>query len=127
MASKDKKYKSRNLIQSFKYAINGLVTGFKKERNIKVDFFVACVVIIFGFVFSVSMTEWAVLVLCFTLVLSLEYVNTAIESVVDLASPEIHPLAKVSKDVAAGAVLFAALNAVVIGLIIFLPKFIDLF
>ena len=127
MASKDKKYKSRNLIQSFKYAINGLVTGFKKERNIKVDFFVACVVIIFGFVFSVSMTEWAVLVLCFTLVLSLEYVNTAIESVVDLASPEIHPLAKVSKDVAAGAVLFAAINAVVVGLIIFLPKFIDLF
>ena len=127
MALKDKKYKSRNLIQSFKYAINGLVTGFKKERNIKVDFFVACVVIIFGFVFSVSMTEWAVLVLCFTLVLSLEYVNTAIESVVDLASPEINPLAKVSKDVAAGAVLFSAINAVVIGIIIFLPKFIDLF
>ncbi len=127
MALKDKKYKSRNLIQSFKYAINGLVTGFKKERNIKVDFCVGCVVMIFGFVFSISMTEWAVLVLCFTLVLSLEYVNTAIESVVDLASPEINPLAKVSKDVAAGAVLFAAINAVVIGIIIFLPKFIDLF
>ena len=61
------------------------------------------------------------------LVTSLELMNTAIEETVNLASPEIHPLAKVSKDVAAGSVLLSAIFSAIIGLIIFLPKFIDLF
>ncbi len=122
MALKDKKLKTKNLFESFKYASIGIITGFKRTRNLWVDslFFVA--VIIFGFIFKVSALEWIVLLLCCTLVISLELVNTAIEEVVNLASPEIHPIAKISKDVAAGAVLVAALFSIVIGLIIFIPK-----
>jgi diacylglycerol kinase len=122
MALKGKKYKTKNLFESFKYATIGIITGFKKTRNLWVDsvFFVA--VIVLGFVFNVSILEWIALLLCCSLVISLELVNTAIEEAVNLASPEIHPLAKISKDVAAGAVLISALFSVVIGMLIFIPK-----
>ena len=122
MALKGKKYKTKNVFESFKYASIGIFTGFKKTRNLWIDslFFVA--VISCGFIFNVSLIEWIALLLCCSLVISLELVNTAIEEAVNLASPEIHPVAKVSKDVAAGAVLISALFSVIIGMIIFIPK-----
>ena len=79
-----------------------------------------------GFLFKVSVTEWALLALTIGMVLSLELVNTAIEAVVDLVTEEYHPLAKVAKDTSAAAVFVCAIAAVVVGLIIFLPKVIDL-
>ena len=79
-------------------------------------------VIICGFIFHLSITEWLICILLFALVISLELVNTAIEAVVDLCSPDYHELAKYAKDVAAGSVLISAIASVVIGLIIFIPK-----
>lgn len=127
MASKGKSLKSKNVFYSFKYAFSGLKYGFINTKNLHIDLFFILAVIICGFVFNISLIEWTIIILCISLVVSLELVNTAIESVVDLSSPDIHPLAKASKDVAAGAVLFSAIMTAIIGIIIFLPKFIDLF
>ncbi len=80
-------------------------------------------VIVAGLVAKLSRTEWCLLILSITLVWVAEALNTAVEYVTDLASPEIHPLAKKAKDVAAGAVLCAALGAAGLGLIIFWPHF----
>ena len=79
-------------------------------------------VVIAGFFFHISMTEWCICLGLFGLVMALELVNTAVESVVDLVTEERKPLAKVAKDTAAGAVLIAAIMAAVIGLIIFVPR-----
>lgn len=127
MASKGKNLKSKNVFYSFKYAFSGLKYGFINTKNLHIDLFFILAVIICGFLFKICYIEWIVLILCISLVVSLELVNTAIEEVVNLASPDIHPLAKASKDVAAGAVLFSALMTAIVGIIIFLPKFIDLF
>lgn len=127
MASKGNKLKSKNVFYSFKYAFSGLKYGIINTKNLHIDFVFAILVIICGFVFQISVIEWLIILLCFALVMSLELMNTALETVVDLASPDIHPLAKIGKDVAAGAVLMAAIMTAIIGFIIFIPKFIDLF
>ena len=128
MASKDKNsFKSRNIFDSFKNAFNGICYGIKNTKNLYIDFIVFILVIIFGFVFEISLIEWTIVILCSGLVMSLEFVNTAIEEAVNLAEPSYNKIAKASKDVAAGAVLLAAIFSIVIGLIIFLPKFISLF
>lgn len=127
MESKGKKLKSKNVFQSFKYAFSGLKYGFINTRNLRIDLLFIVAVIICGFIFKIHFVEWAILLGCIALVTSLELMNTAIEEVVNLASPDIHPLAKVSKDVAAGAVLLSAIISAIIGIIIFLPKFIDMF
>ncbi|WP_294580682.1 diacylglycerol kinase family protein [uncultured Thomasclavelia sp.] len=113
---KDPFYKSLN------YAISGIISCIKKERNIKIHIIFMILVIICGFIFHLSITEWLICILLFALVISLELVNTAIEAVVDLCSPDYHELAKYAKDVAAGSVLISAIASVVIGLIIFIPK-----
>jgi len=93
-----------------------------KEQNMRIHFFSALVVTIAGIITGLSSIEWLVIVIAIALVIGAEMINTAIESVVNLASPEIHPLAKQAKDVAAGAVLVFAITSVIIGLLIFLPK-----
>ena len=122
----NKKYKSKNLFDSFHHAFDGLVYGFRTTKNLRVDLFVTVIVIICGFVFKVSLIEWALLTVCFGLVMALELMNTAIEEAVNLAMPNLHPVAKISKDVAAGAVMFAAILSTVVGFLIFIPKLIDL-
>ena len=108
--------------KSLSYAISGIISCIKKERNIKIHISVMILVIICGFIFHLSTTEWLICILLFALVISLELVNTAIEAVVDLCSPNYHELAKYAQDVAAGSVLISAIASVVIGLIIFVPK-----
>lgn len=93
-----------------------------KERNMRFHVFSACIVVITGFLTHISAIEWMILLLIMALVIAMEMVNTAIESVVDLVSPDKHPLAKLAKDVAAGAVLVCAIASIFIGLIIFIPK-----
>ena len=128
MASKDKKnLKSKNFADSFKHAFNGIEYGIKNAKNLQFDLGFFVVVVIFGFVFEISLLEWIAILICSLIVMSLELMNTAIEEAVNLAMPNIHPLAKASKDLAAGSVLVAALFSVVVGLIIFIPKFIALF
>lgn len=88
----------------------------------KIHVAVTLLVIIAGFVLGLSITEWCICLGMFGLVMALELVNTAVEAVVDLVTAERHPLAKIAKDTAAGAVLIAAIMAAVIGLLIFVPK-----
>ena len=112
--------------KSLGYAISGIIQCIQKERNIKIHLVFMFLVLICGFLFRLSITEWLVCILLFGLVISLELVNTAIEAVVDLCTQEYHPLAKIAKDTAAGAVLISAIASVVIGLIIFVPKILSL-
>ena len=116
------KKKRKKLRNSFKYAFEGIVEAYKTEQNLKIHFFIMTLVIIAGFIFKISAMEWMVCLLLFAIVISLELVNTAIETTVDIAMPEINEKAKYAKDIAAGAVLFSAIISVIIGLIIFLPK-----
>ena len=109
-------------IQSFGYAFKGIRHVFGTEANMKIHITISVLVIICGIAFAISITEWICCLLCIGLVVGAEMMNTAIENVVDLASPEQHPLAGKAKDIAAGAVLICAIISVVIGMLIFIPK-----
>ncbi len=114
--------KRKKLRNSFKYAFEGIGEAWKTEQNLKIHFVIMALVIIAGFMFKISAMEWIVCLLLFAIVISLELINTAIETTVDIAMPDINEKAKYAKDIAAGAVLFSAIISVIIGLIIFLPK-----
>ena len=103
-------------------AFSGIKLGFKQERNMQVHFFIMTFVIIFGILLKISLIEWMICLILFGLVISLEYVNTAIESTVDVATTKYHPKAKIAKDTSAAAVLIAAIISVIVGLMIFMPK-----
>lgn len=122
--SKDKK---SSLVHSFGYAMSGFKQAFVQERNLKIHLAVSAIVIIMGFLFSISAIEWLFIVLAIGGMLSLELVNSSIERVVDLVTDDYHMLAKAAKDMAAGAVFLYAIMSVIIGVIIFLPKLILLF
>ena len=110
-------------MSSLDFAVSGLITTFKEERNMRKHAVSAILVILAGLVFQVSVTEWLFLLLCLSLVVAFEIVNSAIENVVVLASDyHFSMLAKNAKDMAAGAVLFVSGFALLTGLIIFVPK-----
>lgn len=111
-----------NLIHSFAHAFDGIIHGLKAERNMVIHFAATAIVITFALVLRCSAIEWCILIILFALVIGSELLNTAIENAVDLASQEYHPLAKLAKDTAAGAVLVSSLCAAIIGFIIFGPK-----
>ena len=108
-------------IKSFGYAFKGIASLLKKEHNAWIHCLAICVVTFAGFYFGITQTEWCIVVICFGVVLAAEGFNTAIERLVDLVSPEFHPVAGDVKDVAAGAVLICAIAAAIIGCIIFVP------
>lgn len=117
------RWKNRELMSSLDFAVSGLITAFKEERNMRKHAVSAILVILAGLVFQVSVTEWLFLLLSISLVIAFEIVNSAIENVVDLASDyHFSMLAKISKDMAAGAVLFVSGFALLTGLIVFVPK-----
>ena len=120
------KTKTKKLINSFKYAIEGIISSFKTEQNMKIHIFIMILVIILGIVLKINFTEWAICFLLFGFVITAELLNTAIEVTVDLAMPDINEKAKLAKDIAAGAVLVSSIVAILIGLAIFLPKIIEL-
>ena len=120
---KDKK----RLINSFKYAFDGIFTALKTEQNIKIHIIIMILVIIFGIILNISKIEWIICIILFGFVISLELINTSIENTVDLITVEKNPKAKIAKDTAAGAVLIAAMTSAIIGLMIFIPKIILLF
>jgi diacylglycerol kinase (ATP) len=107
---------------SFRYAFAGLKLLFKTQPNARIHIVISIFMTILGFGFQISKLEWVAIIGCFAFVLCLEAINTAIENLVDLASPAFHPLARNAKDVAAAAVLIAAIATVLIGTLIFLPK-----
>lgn len=116
----------KRLIKSFKYAIEGIIYAFKYEQNIIVHTLVMILVIILGIALKLSYFEWLICLVLFGLVIATEMINTSIEAVVDLTCPKIDPLAKIAKDTASGAVLVFAITAAISGLIIFIPKIIDI-
>ena len=109
-------------IRSFQYAGRGIKKAFSSEANLKIHLTIALLVIVFGTYLSISLIEWILCLLCFGMVIGMEMMNTAIEKTVDLASPNLHPLAGSAKDIAAGGVLICAVIAAIIGLLIFIPK-----
>jgi diacylglycerol kinase (ATP) len=108
-------------IRSFKYAFVGIWTMLKSQQNAWVHAFATVAVVTVGFVLGISSAEWCWLVLAIIAVWMAEALNTAIEFLADVASPEFHPLVKKAKDVAAGAVLISAIGAIIIGIIIIGP------
>ena len=114
----------KRLINSFKYAFQGLKYAFIYEQNLTVHILATIIVIIFGFIFKISIFEWLVLFLIIGLVIATELINTSIEATIDLITDEINPLAKIAKDTAAAAVLIFGLTALIVGTLIFLPKII---
>ena len=109
------------IIRSFRYAFDGLVCLFRTQRNAQIELSIGVAACIVAAWVRVPRIEWCVLTLTIACVLILEGLNTAIEAVVDLASPEIHPLAKRAKDLAAAMVLIASMASVVVGFLILGP------
>ena len=120
------KKRKNPITESFRYAFEGIWTGICNERNMKIHCLAIIFVTLAGTLFQITATQWCICLLLFALVAALELVNTAIEAVVDLVTEEKKPLAKIAKDTAAGAVLFAAIISVIIGCIIFLPYVLEL-
>lgn len=109
--------------KSFGYAMQGLRYGFKTQLNFRVHCFVLAAIVVLGWYMQLDATEWLWICIAAGLVMVTELLNTALEVLVDFISPEYHIKAGIIKDVAAAAVLIAAITAVVIGLFIFIPKF----
>ena len=110
-------------LKSIVFAYRGAVKLITTEHSIMVQFSLGIVLIIAGFYFDITTTEWLFQTIAIGLVLSIEGLNTAVEKVADFIHPEFHERIGFIKDIAAGAVFFAALTAIAIGLIIYLPKF----
>lgn len=112
----------KRLFKSFGYAVKGIKAVIFTEANMRIHIFVSVLVILFGFIFHISTSEWLACIICIGLVFSAETMNTAIETLVDMVSPERKPEAGKVKDIAAGGVFLAAIISVVVGIIIFLPR-----
>lgn len=106
-------------VDSFRYALNGVLLSFKTQKHLRIHFALAFMALLAAFIWRISRAELLILMGAISLVILAELFNTALETVVDLVTPDYHPLAKVAKDVAAGAVMVAAINAAVVGLILF--------
>ena len=113
--------------RSFVHAFRGVGIILRTQHNAWVHLFFAVLVMWAGFFFHITLAEWCALVLSTGFVLVAEAFNTAIEIDIDLTSPDFHPYARDTKDVAAGAVLLSVLTSVIVGLIIFLPKILAIF
>jgi len=111
-----------NRLKSVGYAFKGMVILIKTEASIKIQLVIAAVVTIAGFYFNISSTEWMLQIAMIGLVMSIEGLNTAVEYIADFVHPEHHKKIGLIKDIAAGAVFIAAIVAVIIGLIIYIPK-----
>jgi diacylglycerol kinase (ATP) len=110
-------------IKSIGFAFKGAFKLITTEHSVMVQFTIAILLVIAGFVFEISREEWMMQILAFGLVLGIESLNTAVEKIADFIHPEFHNKIGFIKDVAAGAVLFAAFAAIAVGLLIYVPKF----
>ncbi len=113
--------RSRNIRESFRFASSGLWYALRTQRNVRIHLIIAAGVVALGLWLDLSPTRWAVLVLTIGFVLASEMLNTVVEALVDLVSPGYHPLAKMVKDVTAGAVLLASIISVIVGLLVLGP------
>lgn len=119
---KQEKFSIKGRVRSFGFAFEGIRTLLRDEHNSRIHVFAMVCVVVCGFALRISAMEWCVVALCCGSVLMAEAMNSAVEAIADLVSPEYHPLVKKAKDVAAAGVLMMAIAAATAGLIIFLPK-----
>ena len=112
----------RSLLKSFANAGNGVAYTVRTQRNARIHLAATVVVVALSLGFGITALEWTAILLAIGLVWTAELLNTAIESVVDLVSPDEHELARISKDVASGGVLIAAIVALAVGMIVFSPR-----
>jgi diacylglycerol kinase (ATP) len=110
-------------LKSVTFAVKGAIKLISTEHSIMVQFSLAILMSIAGFYFNITRTEWLFQILSIGLVMSIEGLNTAVEKVADFIHPDYHERIGFIKDISAGAVLFAAITAIIIGLIIYTPKF----
>ena len=120
------KVKHKNF-NKFKVAFNGVRVVFLEESSFRYQFFILVVTVIFGLIFGLSKDEWMAITFVATLVFTFEIVNTAVENIMDLVSPDYNALVGKIKDITAASVLVATFGAIIIGLIIFSPKIINIF
>ena len=113
-------------LRSFGFALKGIVAMFKDQHNFWIQCVAAIAVIVLGLVLNINNTEWLFVTLSIGFVLTAEMFNSVIEKLVDLVSPEFNKKAGLIKDMAAGAVLIAAITSAVIGLLIFVPRILQL-
>ncbi len=110
------------LIKSFNYAIDGIIHTVRSQRNMRIHFLAAALVLVASLLLDIGRVEFLVLLFAITLVLVCELLNSSIEAAIDITTTTYDPLAKIAKDVAAGAVLIAALNALIVGYFVFFYK-----
>ena len=116
----------RSIIDSFNYAVSGIILSIKTERNMLIHYIIAIIVLFSSLFFEFNRIEFLILLFATTLVIVLELINTAIEKTIDMITKEYNPLAKLAKDISAGAVLIAAMNAMLVGYLLFFDKLNDL-
>ncbi|KUO73829.1 MAG: hypothetical protein APF77_04945 [Clostridia bacterium BRH_c25] len=110
---------SRKFLESLRCAIEGIRYCINTQRNMKIHFIVAIIVLFAGILLEVSRLELIILIMSISIVFICEIINTAVEKTVDTMTQDYHPIAKIAKDVAASAVLVAAINSVIVGCMIF--------
>ena len=116
----------KKLWNSFGYGFTGIKDLLRSEQNARIHLFVSCCVVLAGFLLTISPLEWCIVALCIGLVFAAEAFNTAIEKLIDHLFETKHETARFVKDVSAGGVLIAATSTIVCGVVIFLPKILDL-
>ena len=122
-----KKTKTRQgIIKAFNAAIEGIIYTFKFERNMKIHIFIMILVIIAGIILKINKSELIICIILFAIVIGSELFNTSIETIVDMVMPEKNEKAKIAKDVSAGAVLVVAIGATIVGLVIFVPRILNI-
>lgn len=124
---KKERERDRRIIDSFNFAIEGLTAAIRNEKHMKVHIIASIIIVILAIVTNASKVEILIISLSVSFVIITELMNTSVEALVDMVSPERHPLAKLAKDVAAGAVLVAAINALCVGYLLFYDKLLDIF
>ncbi len=120
------RFSIRARLKSFKYAFSGLMVLFIEEHNARIHLLATIVVVGAGFYYGISSFEWIAVLLCIALVLAMELLNSAIEALANFTTTELQPLIKKAKDLAAGAVLISSIIALIVGVIVFVPKLFDI-
>ena len=118
-------WRSRTIFDSFNYAFEGIIHVLRTQRNMRLHFLIAFVVVIVALIVNVTKLELIVLLISISFVLIAEMINSAVEAAIDIATTSFDPMAKLAKDIAAGAVLIAAANAVAVGYLVFAGKVAD--
>lgn len=119
----DERLENKNFIDAVKKALNGIWYGIKTQRNLKIQIVVTILVVIVGILLKLTTLEFIFIVFAFMIVIITEIINTAIETVVNLYTDKYHELAKIAKDVAAGAVMLGAINSIIVAILLLISKF----